>query len=182
MKFTQTALPDVILIEPDVYGDQRGYFMEVYQSRCFNEAGIQTEFVQDNHSGSGQNILRGMHYQIRQPQGKLVRVVVGQVFDAAVDLRRSSPTFGRWVGHHLSAENKLQLWIPPGFAHGFYVLSAWAEVLYKATDYYAREWERTLLWNDPEVGIEWPLISDEAPILSQKDAGGLPLGESAVYD
>jgi dTDP-4-dehydrorhamnose 3,5-epimerase len=182
MKFTATTLPDVILIEADVYGDQRGFFMEVYQAQCFKEAGIRVDFVQDNHSGSSQKILRGMHYQIRQAQGKLVRVVVGQVFDVAVDLRRRSPTFGKWVGHHLSAENKLQLWIPPGFAHGFYVVSDWAEVLYKATDYYAPEWDRTLLWNDPTVGIDWPLINGEPPIMSQKDMAGLPLSQSEVYE
>lgn len=182
MKFSPTPISDVIVIQPEVFGDERGFFWEVYQAQIFAEASISADFVQDNHSGSSRKILRGMHYQIRQPQGKLVRVVVGEVFDAAVDLRRSSPTFGQWVGHHLSAENRLQLWIPPGFAHGFYVLSDWAEVVYKATDYYAREWERTLRWNDPEVGIEWPLIGDEAPILSQKDARGLPLSESELYD
>jgi dTDP-4-dehydrorhamnose 3,5-epimerase len=182
MKFEPTSIPDVILIQPEVFGDERGFFMEVYRARSFEEAGIPTDFVQDNHSGSSRRILRGMHYQVRQAQGKLVRVVEGQVFDVAVDLRRKSATFGKWVGHHLSAENKLQLWIPPGFAHGFYVVSEWAEVLYKTTDYYAPEWERTLLWNDPEVGIDWPLINDETPILSHKDAAGLPLGEAEVYE
>ena len=182
MKFSPTSVSDVILIEPDVFGDQRGFFMEVYRAECFKGAGIQVDFVQDNHSGSSEKTLRGMHYQIRQAQGKLVRVVVGKVFDVAVDLRFGSATFGKWVGHYLSAENKLQLWIPPGFAHGFYVLSDWAEVLYKASDYYAPESDRTLLWNDPEVGIEWPLINGEAPILSQKDIAGLPLSESEVYE
>jgi dTDP-4-dehydrorhamnose 3,5-epimerase len=182
MNFTPAGIPQVILIEPEVFGDERGFFMEVYQAQCFKEAGIQVDFVQDNHSGSSQKTLRGMHYQIRQAQGKLVRVVVGKVFDVAVDLRFGSATFGKWVGHYLSAENKLQLWIPPGFAHGFYVLSDWAEVLYKATDYYAPEWDRTLLWNDPGVRIEWPLINGEAPILSQKDIAGLPLSESEVYE
>ena len=182
MKFSPTAISDVIVIQPEVFGDERGFFWEVYQAKIFAEAGISTDFVQDNHSGSSQKILRGMHYQIHQAQGKLVRVVVGQVFDVAVDLRRKSATFGKWVGHYLSAENKLQLWIPPGFAHGFYVVSDWAEVLYKATNYYAPEWERTLLWNDPQVGIDWPLVSGESPILSKKDAGGLLLSESEVYE
>lgn len=182
MKFSPTSLPDVVLIEPQIFGDQRGFFMEVYQARRFEEAGIHAEFVQDNHSGSGQCTLRGLHYQIRQAQGKLVRVVVGEVFDVAVDLRRTSPAFGRWVGNYLSAQNKAQMWIPPGFAHGFYVLSPWAEVLYKATDFYAPEWERTLLWNDPDVGIEWPLINGGPPILSQKDKIGSLLGEAEVYE
>ena len=182
MKFSPTSVSDVILIEPDVFGDQRGFFMEVYRAECFKGAGIQVDFVQDNHSGSSEKTLRGMHYQIRHAQGKLVRVVVGKVFDVAVDLRLGSPTFGKWTGHYLSAENKFQLWIPPGFAHGFYVVSDWAEVLYKATDYYAPEWDRTLLWNDPGVRIEWPLINGEAPILSQKDIAGLPLSESEVYE
>ncbi len=182
MKFTPTSLPDVILIEPQVCGDDRGFFMEVFQARRFNDAGIHAEFVQDNHSGSSQGILRGLHYQIRHVQGKLVRVIVGEVFDVAVDLRCSSPTFGKWVGHYLSAQNRLQLWIPTGFAHGFYVLSEWAEVLYKATDYYAPQWDRALLWNDPEVGIDWPLISGEHPILSEKDARGKLLRDAEVYD
>jgi dTDP-4-dehydrorhamnose 3,5-epimerase len=182
MKFSPTSVSDVILIEPEVFGDQRGFFMEVYRAECFKGAGIQVDFVQDNHSGSSEKTLRGMHYQIRHAQGKLVRVVVGKVFDVAVDLRLGSSTFGKWIGHYLSAENKFQLWIPPGFAHGFYVVSDWAEVLYKASDYYAPEWDRTLLWNDPEVGIEWPLINGEAPILSQKDIAGLPLSESEVYE
>jgi len=169
------------LIEPQIFGDQRGFFMEVYQARRFEEAGIRAEFVQENHSGSSQCTLRGLHYQIRQPQGKLVRVVVGEVFDVAVDLRRTSPTFGRWVGNYLSTQNKAQMWIPAGFAHGFYVLSQWAEVLYKATDFYAPEWERTLLWNDPDVGIEWPLINGQPPILSQKDKTGSLLVDAEVY-
>lgn len=182
MKFTPTSLPAVILIEPQVFDDERGFFMEVFQARRFKEAGIRAEFVQDNHSGSSQGALRGLHYQIRQPQGKLIRVVVGEVFDVAVNLRRSSPTFGQWVGHYLSAQNRLQVWIPPGFAHGFYVLSEWAEVLYKATDFYAPQWDRTLLWNDPQMGIEWPLINNEKPILSDKDASGSLLSDAEVYD
>ena len=140
------------------------------------------EFVQDNHSGSMKGALRGLHYQIRQPQGKLVRVIAGEVFDVAVDLRRSSPSFGRWVGAGLSAERRDQLWIPPGFAHGFYVLSEWAEVLYKATDYYAPQWERCLLWNDPQVGVEWPISAEVPPILSEKDSRGAPLSQAEVYD
>ena len=143
---------------------------------------MSAEFVQDNHSGSARGVLRGMHYQIRQPQGKLVRLVVGEIFDVAVDLRRSSSSFGRWVGARLSAEGRDQLWIPPGFAHGFYVLSAWAEVLYKATDYYAPEWERCLLWNDPRVGVEWPISEEAPPILSEKDSQGAPLSQAEAYD
>jgi dTDP-4-dehydrorhamnose 3,5-epimerase len=181
MKFTPTAIPDVLLIEPRVFGDSRGFFMETYQARLFTEAGIPTDFVQDNHSGSQQGILRGLHYQIRQAQGKLVRVVAGEVFDVVVDLRCKSPFFGKWVGMLLSAENKRQLWIPPGFAHGFYVLSNWAEFTYKATDFYAPEWERTLLWNDPDLGIEWPLINGQPPILSAKDAVGKRFDEAERF-
>ena len=182
MEFKPTIIPDVILVEPKVFGDGRGFFMETYQADRFAAAGITAGFVQDNHSGSARGILRGLHYQIRQPQGKLVRVVAGEVFDAAVDLRRSSPTFGRWVGQRLSAGNRLQIWIPPGFAHGFYVLSEWAEVVYKATDYYDPEWERTLLWNDPEVGVEWPLLEGRPPILSQKDAEGSLLQSAETFE
>lgn len=182
MHFTPTAIPDVILIEPQVFGDDRGFFMETYQQRKFAEGGITAGFVQDNHSGSQQGILRGLHYQLRQPQGKLVRVVAGEVFDVAVDLRRSSPSFGRWVGEVLSAANRRQLWIPPGFGHGFYVLSEWAEVVYKATDYYAPEWDRTLRWDDPAVGIDWPLIDGRQPGLSAKDAAGMLLGEAELFE
>lgn len=182
MIFTPTSIPDVILIEPKVFGDQRGFFMEVYQAERFRQAGIRAEFLQDNHSGSSQGILRGLHYQIRHAQGKLVRVITGEIFDVAVDIRRHSPTFGQWVGHQLSAQNKIQMWIPPGFAHGYYVVSDWAEVLYKATDFYAPEWERTLLWNDPEIGIDWPLLDGNAPILSAKDFEGNLLSEAEVYD
>ncbi len=182
MQFIPTTIPDVILIEPKVYGDERGFFLEVFQSELFISAGIDAKFVQDNHSGSRQGILRGLHYQIRQTQGKLVRVVVGHVYDVAVDLRRSSPTFGHWVGTDLSAQNKFQVWIPPGFAHGFYVLSEWAELLYKATDFYAPKWERTLIWNDPEVGIDWPLIEDQQPILLAKDAEGDRLHNADLFD
>lgn len=182
MDFRPTAIPEVILIQPKVFEDGRGFFLEVFHRSRFAAAGIEAEFVQDNHSGSRQGTLRGLHYQIRQPQGKLVRVIVGEVFDVAVDLRRSSPTFARWVGHILSAENRLQMWIPPGFAHGFYVLSPWAEVLYKTTDYYAPQWDRTLLWNDEELNIAWPLIEGRPPILSAKDAAGTPLRAAEVFD
>lgn len=182
MKFTPTAISDVILIEPDVFGDERGFFIETYHAERFATAGIPALFVQDNHSRSRAGILRGLHYQIHQPQGKLVRVVSGEIFDVAVDLRSISPTFGKWVGHFLSAENKLQLWIPPGFAHGFYVLSGWADVVYKVTDFYARQWERTLLWNDPDLGITWPLPNGELPILSAKDSEGKRLTEAEVFD
>jgi len=182
MKFTPTAIGDVILIEPDVFGDERGFFIETYHAQRFATAGIPESFVQDNHSGSEEGILRGLHYQIRQPQGKLVRVVAGEVFDVAVDLRRASPTFGKWVGHYLSAQNKLELWIPPGFAHGFYVISEWADVIYKVTDFYARQWERTLLWNDPDLGIAWPILTGKPPVLSPKDAKGKRLVEADTYD
>ena len=182
MEFRSTSLPEVVLIDPKVYGDERGFFMEVFRSEQFIKAGINSQFVQDNHSGSAQGTLRGLHYQIKHVQGKLVRVVAGHIFDVAVDLRRRSPTSGQWIGQHISAQNKLQIWIPEGFAHGFYVLSDWAEVVYKVTDYYAPQWERTLLWNDPEVGIDWPLMSDEHPILSAKDAEGVGIKEIDLFD
>jgi dTDP-4-dehydrorhamnose 3,5-epimerase len=182
MKFKPLAIPDVILVELQEFCDARGFFMETYEVRQFADHGISTVFVQDNHSGSRQGVLRGLHYQIRQPQGKLVRSVVGEVFDVAVDLRHNSPTLGQWVGMQLSAANKRQLWIPPGFAHGFYVLSEWAEVLYKATDYYAPEWDRTLRWNDPAVGIGWPLINGQSPTLSEKDARGVGFFEADLFD
>jgi dTDP-4-dehydrorhamnose 3,5-epimerase len=182
MQFFPLEVAEVVRIEPRVFADERGFFLESYHRQQFQAAGLPTEFVQDNHSGSHRGTLRGLHYQIRQPQGKLVRLVVGEVFDVAVDVRRSSPTFGRWVGARLSAESKHQLWIPPGFAHGFLVLSEWAEVLYKATDYYAPQWERSLLWNDPAVGIQWPLARGEAPVLSDKDKHGLTLRQAEVYD
>ena len=182
MEFIPTAIPDVLLIKPTVFGDERGFFMETYRASEFAAAGIPTNFVQDNHSGSAKGTLRGLHYQIRQAQGKLVRFVVGEVFDVAVDLRRGSITFGKWVGQYLSAQNKLQMWIPAGFAHGFYVVSDWAEIVYKSTDYYAPEWERTLLWKDPQLGIQWPLIEGNELILSGKDQGGKTLREAEVYD
>jgi dTDP-4-dehydrorhamnose 3,5-epimerase len=182
VKATPISIPDIVLIQPCVFEDPRGFFMETFHARDFKEFGLPEEFVQDNHSGSRQGILRGLHYQIQQVQGKLVRAVVGEIFDVAVDIRRASPSFGQWVGTTLSGENRHQLWIPPGFAHGFYVLSEWAEVIYKVTDYYAPEWEKTLLWNDPEINIEWPLIEGKPPILSDKDARGKPLIEAELFD
>jgi dTDP-4-dehydrorhamnose 3,5-epimerase len=181
MKILPTVIPDVLLIEPQVYKDSRGYFYESFNYKAFaDKTGIYPAFVQDNHSCSQQYVLRGLHYQIQQPQGKLIRVVVGEVFDVAVDLRCSSPTFGQWVGYRLSAENRQQLWVPAGFAHGFLVLSATAEVLYKATDYYAPQHERCLLWNDPELAIAWPLTT-ETPILSPKDQAGQPWKSAEVF-
>ena len=182
MRFVPLEIADVILIEPEVFRDERGFFLESYQRQQFIDAGFPADFVQDNHSGSRRCSLRGLHYQIRQPQGKLVRVVSGEAFDVAVDLRRASSSFGHWVGTNLSAEKKNELWIPAGFAHGFYVLSEWADVIYKATDYYAPAWERTLLWNDPAIGIRWPLVPGEEPLLSEKDRHGLPLAQAQVYD
>lgn len=178
--FTKTAIPDVILIEPKVFLDERGFFIESYQKKRFAEAGIEAEFVQDNHSKSCHGTLRGLHYQIQQPQGKLIRVVSGEIFDVAVDIRRNSPTFGKWVGDYLSAENKRMLWVPAGFAHGFFVTSPEAEVIYKATDYYAPQWERTIAWNDPTINIKWP-IDNTRPILSPKDAAGKSLSEADTF-
>jgi dTDP-4-dehydrorhamnose 3,5-epimerase len=180
--FEQTNIPEVLLFQPRLFGDERGFFMETFRSDLFAGSGITGPFVQDNHSGSQQGILRGLHYQIRQAQGKLVRTIAGEIFDVAVDLRRSSATFGRWVGALLSAKNKKQIWIPPGFAHGFYVLTELAEVVYKTTDYYAPEWERSLLWNDPALGIEWPLLNGRPPILSEKDSHGKLLAEAELFD
>ncbi|MBS66931.1 dTDP-4-dehydrorhamnose 3,5-epimerase [Stutzerimonas stutzeri] len=180
MKVIETSIPDVLIIEPKVFGDERGFFYESFNAAAFEAAtGLKRQFVQDNHSKSQRGVLRGLHYQIQQPQGKLVRVVAGEVFDVAVDLRRSSPSFGRWCGTHLSAQNQRQLWIPEGFAHGFVVLSETAEFLYKTTDYYAPEHERSLLWNDPELGIEWPF--DEAPQLSAKDQAGKRLSDAELF-
>ena len=179
MNFTPLAIPEVILMEPRVFGDARGFFLESWNRRSFAEHGLNLDFVQDNHSRSGHGVLRGLHYQIQQPQGKLVRVVNGEVFDVAVDLRRSSPTFGQWVGATLSAENHRLLWVPPGFAHGFCVLSEHADFLYKATDYYAAAHERTVLWNDPDIAVRWPLQGE--PLLAPKDAAGSPLVEAECY-
>lgn len=176
-----TALPEVVILEPKVFGDDRGFFYESFNAKAFAQAtGIEREFVQDNHSRSARNVLRGLHYQISQPQGKLVRVVSGRVFDVAVDIRRSSPRFGKWVGVELSAENKRQLWIPEGFAHGFVVLSEFAEFLYKTTDYYAPEFERSLGWNDPAIGIEWPFEGE--PLLSKKDAAAPALADAELFN
>lgn len=180
MQIQKTAIADVLLIESTVFGDDRGFFYESFNQRRFQElTGVVTNFVQDNHSKSARNVLRGLHYQVEQTQGKLVRVVAGAVFDVAVDLRKSSPTFGHWVGVVLSAENKRQLWVPPGFAHGFMVTSDSAEFLYKTTDYWAPQFERTLQWNDPAIGIEWPL--EGSPLLSSKDAVGVLLADAEVF-
>jgi dTDP-4-dehydrorhamnose 3,5-epimerase len=174
-----TAIPDVRIVEPRVFADERGHFFESWNARALLAAGIDAEFVQDNHSRSRRGVLRGLHYQVRQPQGKLVRVVAGVVFDVAVDLRASSPTFARWVGVMLSAEDVRMLWVPPGFAHGFLVLSEFADFLYKTTDYWYPEHERTLLWNDPRLAIDWPIES--APTMAAKDAAGTPLADAEVY-
>lgn len=181
MQFFPTRIPDVIVIEPKIFADERGFFLESYHKKLFKEVGIGVEFVQDNHSKSLQGVLRGLHYQIQQPQGKLIRVISGEIFDVAVDIRKNSPTFGKWVGDYLSAENRKIIWVPLGFAHGFYVTSAKAELLYKATDYYAPQWERTILWNDPTINIEWPLIGS-TPILSSKDQLGKLLKDAEVFE
>jgi dTDP-4-dehydrorhamnose 3,5-epimerase len=180
MQVLPTELPGVLLLEPRVFGDARGFFFESYNRRAFHKAtGVDVEFVQDNHSRSSKNVLRGLHYQVRQAQGKLVRVIAGEVWDVAVDLRESASTFGRWTGFTLSAESRRMAWIPPGFAHGFLVVSDSAEVLYKATDYYAPEHERTLLWNDAALGIKWPLAGQ--PVLADKDRRGTPLASAEVF-
>lgn len=181
MKTVRTEIPEVLILEPKAFGDDRGFFLESYNQRVFQEAtGWAPAFVQDNHSGSAKDVLRGLHYQIRQPQGKLVRVVAGEVFDVAVDIRRSSPTFGKWTGARLSAQNRLQMWVPPGFAHGFLVLSEFAEFLYKTTDFYAPEHECCIRWDDPEIGINWPL--EGMPTLSPKDQQGASLREARLFD
>lgn len=180
MNIIKTDIPDVLIFEPRVFGDARGFFFESFNQKLWQEkTGLTKAFVQDNHSHSVKNVLRGLHYQIREPQGKLVRVVRGAVFDVAVDIRRSSPTFGRWVGFELSDDNRRQIWIPEGFAHGFLVLSDTAEFLYKTTDYWAAAHERTILWNDPDLMIAWPLQGP--PILSDKDAAGTPLKEAQTF-
>ncbi len=181
MKYTQLDIPDIVLIQPRIFGDHRGFFMETFRDDEFRKNVAEVTFVQDNHSKSTQGILRGLHYQIKQPQGKLVRVISGKVFDVAVDIRKSSLFFGKWAGETLSAENKKILWIPPGFAHGFYVLSRDAEFTYKCTDYYAPEHERSILWDDPSIAIDWPVIPGSTPILSQKDKNGLHLETCEVY-
>ena len=180
MKAIPTAIPGVLVIEPAVFGDARGFFFESWNRRAFAQlAGADVDFVQDNHSASGAGVLRGLHYQVKHPQGKLVRVVKGEVFDVVVDLRRSSPTYGKWVGERLSADNHRMMWVPAGFAHGFLVLSNCAEFVYKTTDYYFPEHERTLLWNDPAVAVQWPLVG--APLLKPKDAAGTPLAQAESF-
>ena len=181
MQVVQTAIAEVLIFEPKVFGDERGFFFESFNQKVFREAtGLSPDFVQDNHSKSAKNVLRGLHYQLRQAQGKLVRVTAGEVFDVAVDVRKSSPTFGQWVGVHLSAENKRQLWVPEGFAHGFLVLSEYAEFLYKTTDFYAPEHERCIRWDDPTLAIDWPLQG--LPTLSVKDQQGKSLQEAELFD
>ncbi len=180
MRAIETGVKDALILEPQVFGDARGFFLESWNRRTFAQLGLDVDFVQDNHSRSRQGVLRGLHYQVRQRQGKLVRVVAGAVFDVAVDLRRGSPTFGRWAGVELSAENRRMFWVPPGFAHGFLVLTESADFLYKATDYYAPEHERTLLWNDPDLAIDWPLAG-MTPQLAAKDAAGTPLRQAETY-
>ncbi len=182
MKVIPTDIPEILVFEPEVHGDHRGYFMETWRADKFIGAGVDLSFVQDNQSSSHRGVLRGLHYQIRQPQGKLVRVISGGVFDVAVDLRRSSPTFGRWVGVELSADNNRLIWVPPGFGHGFYVLSEQAEFVYKCTDYYVCEHERVICYDDPDIGIRWPLIPGVETILSDKDLCGVPLARADLYD
>jgi dTDP-4-dehydrorhamnose 3,5-epimerase len=180
MKVIPTTIPEVLVLEPKVFGDERGFFFESFNAKAFEQAtGLKCNFVQDNHSKSTKHVLRGLHYQIQQPQGKLVRVVQGEVFDVAVDIRRSSKTFGQWIGMHLNAENKQQLWIPEGFAHGFVVLSETAEFLYKTTNYYAPEHERTIRWNDPDIGIQWPV--GLLPVLSTKDVAAPLFKQAEVF-
>ena len=181
MKVERTSIADVLLLEPQVFGDARGFFYESYNRRTFaRDTGLEIEFVQDNHSRSSKNVLRGLHYQLRQAQGKLVRVTSGAIWDVVVDLRRGSPSFGRWTGAALNSDSKRMLWVPPGFAHGFIVTSEEAEVLYKSTDYYAPEHERTLLWNDPALGISWPLAGE--PVMTDKDRRGAPLAAAETFD
>ncbi|MGB3298710.1 MAG: dTDP-4-dehydrorhamnose 3,5-epimerase [Phormidesmis sp.] len=182
MQITQTKIPEVVIIEPRVFQDERGFFLESFNQNAFDEAiGKHYSFVQDNHSASTANILRGLHYQVQNAQGKLVRVAIGSIYDVAVDIRRNSPTFGKSVGKILSAENKKQLWIPPGFAHGFYVLSERADVLYKATAFYSPEHERSIVWNDPDLNIQWP-TAEQTPMLSDKDAAGATLKTAELVD
>lgn len=181
MQITPQKIPDVLVFEPQVHGDERGYFLETFRESHFKDKGIDLRFVQDNQSKSGQGILRGLHYQLQYPQGKLVRVLSGEIFDVAVDIRRSSPTFGQWVGETLSADNKKQLWVPPGFAHGFYVTSESAEIVYKCTEYYHPEDDHSLLWSDPDIAIAWPLLAGQ-PQLSDKDRHARPLSEAVLFD
>ncbi len=181
MEVVATAIADVLLFKPKVFGDERGFFMETFRQSWFDDRGISANFVQDNHSSSARGVLRGLHYQIKKPQGKLVRVTAGEVYDVAVDLRKSSPTFGRSVGVYLSAQNKHIFWVPPGFAHGFLVLSEQAEFNYKCTEYYAPEYDRSLLWNDPALAINWPLGDMATPVLSAKDRAALPLAQAETF-
>jgi dTDP-4-dehydrorhamnose 3,5-epimerase len=181
VRIVATDIPDVKIVEPRVLGDERGYFLETWREDLFAAAGIDARFVQDNQSSSGRGVLRGLHYQIRQPQGKLVRVIAGRVFDVAVDLRRGSPTCGRWAGAELSAENRRLMWVPPGFGHGFYVLSEGAEFVYKCSDYYAPEHERVIRWDDPDLGIAWPLVPGIETVLSAKDRAGVPFAAAELF-
>ena len=182
MIFENLEITDVVLIKPEIHSDQRGYFMETFKQKDFYKAGIQISILQQNQSGSKKGILRGLHYQIKNAQGKLVRVIRGEIFDVAVDLRKSSKTFGMWLAEYLSEENKHQLWVPPGFAHGYYVTSEWAEIVYATSDIYAPLYERTLIWNDPHIGIKWPFGKDENPLLSDKDKTGLSLEEAELFE
>jgi dTDP-4-dehydrorhamnose 3,5-epimerase len=181
VKILASEIPAVKVIEPQIWPDYRGFFMETWNHRAFLDAGISADFVQDNHSHSVKGTLRGLHYQIVRPQGKLVRVTNGEIYDVAVDLRRSSPTFARWTGYHVSAENRRMLWVPPGFAHGYYVLSEVADCLYKCSEYYAPELERVLAWDDPDVGAEWPLNEGKMPLLSTRDSRGIRLSEAELF-
>jgi len=182
MQCRKSAIPGVLILKPQIFEDERGFFMETYQAKTFSSLGISSNFVQENLSGSQKGVLRGLHYQLRQTQGKLVKVIAGEVFDVAVDLRRSSPTFGKWVGEYLSAQNRLEMWIPSGFAHGYYVLSDRADVLYKCTDFYAPQWERTIRWNDSAIGIDWPLLDKNLPILSDKDMRGMLFQDAEYFE
>jgi dTDP-4-dehydrorhamnose 3,5-epimerase len=175
-------IPDLKLLQPEIHTDDRGFFFESHNSEKFKNGEIDAVFVQDNHSGSKRNTIRGLHYQIKHSQGKLISVLSGEIYDVAVDLRQSSPTFGKWVGREMTADRHEQLWIPVGFAHGFLVLSEWAEILYKVTDFYAPEWERTIFWNDPAIGVLWPLENGEQPMLSAKDAAGVMLSQADLFD
>ena len=181
MKFIKTSIPEVIVVEPQVFGDHRGFFLETWEKNKFKESGIDSDFVQDNHSKSSQGTLRGLHYQIQHPQGKLIRVIQGDIYDVAIDIRKNSPTFGQWCGEYLTAESKKILWIPPGFAHGFYVITTTAEVCYKCTDYYFPQHERSILWNDPVLAIDWPLVNSEQPTLSRKDREGVLLKDAEIF-
>jgi dTDP-4-dehydrorhamnose 3,5-epimerase len=182
MEFVKTRIPEVILMSPKTYGDDRGFFFETFREDQFRDFGLAPKFVQDNHSGSRQGVLRGLHYQIQHPQGKIVRAVVGEIFDIAVDIRKSSSTFGQWVGEYLTSENKKQLWIPQGFAHGLLVLSDWAEVVYKATDYYSPDFERSIVWDDADIKIDWPLKPGQTPTVSAKDSSGQNLKNADLFD